>query len=63
MSMARARAEARTTTKDRLFLPEGGRGVTVTKKIPNTDGGNTSGEKVMRHNEATGPVYLMMTYE
>jgi hypothetical protein len=61
--MARARAEARTTMNDRLFLPEGGRGVIVTKTIPSIDEGNTSGEKVMRHNEATGPVYLMMTYE
>jgi hypothetical protein len=48
---------------DRLFLPEGGRGVIVTKTIPSIDEGNTSGEKVMRRNEATGPVYLMMTYE
>ena len=61
--MARAKAEARTITNDRLFLPDGGRGVTVTKRMPSTDGGNTKGEKVMRHNEATGPVYLMMTYE
>jgi hypothetical protein len=42
MSMARARAEARTTTNDRLFLPEGGQGVIVTKTIPSIDEGNIS---------------------
>lgn len=63
MSMARARAAARTTMNDRLCHLAGGQGVIVTKTIPSIDEGNISGEKIMRHNEATGPVYLMMTYE
>jgi hypothetical protein len=32
------------------------------KRTPSIDGENISGEKIMRHNEATGPIYLMMTY-
>jgi hypothetical protein len=61
--MARARAEARTTMNDRLYLLADGRGGTVMKRMANTDGGNISGEKILRHNEATGSVYLMTTYE
>jgi hypothetical protein len=60
--MARARAEARITTIDRLSLLAGGRGGIVMKRTPSIDGENISGEKIMRHNEATGPIYLMMTY-
>ena len=34
------------------------------KRMANTDGGNISGEEIIRHNnEATGSVYLMTTYE
>jgi len=48
---------------DRLYLLADGRGGTVMKRMANTDGGNISGEKILRHNEATGSVYLMTTYE